>query len=434
MYFRDVLFWTFTVFFILIGIVSLLSLMGYIKGVDQAFRKWAVTGFVAAVSTAVIGLFRLLLVVNPSPDIALFVTLRSDETLTAALVSGTYEYTTPGKNGGSLEPHKGPVEVTLGDGGWQAKLPQEVLDKAVQLTFTDATGARWTVPSFWPNFISRNLSAPSLSTDGHSATGQSKLPWLPAWPAVVLAAETGAESRLPPVEVRKATPKFNNYAKSIGQKYGRAYYQWRVFVDEPRSVLDTIQEVEYVLHPTFPEPLQVSTNRDTAFELINEGWGQFTILITVHFTDGTQIKTSYDLDLQKAWPVNTPPSASKPADSQPSPSCSPASTKTLAEHDIWSLSPPFQGLHIYVEEIHQTRPSHLITISTTRKVKSADFDWHDLKPGLKETKTRLTNNTYREVSLKAVQAMTIDLPGKAPLRFFVNRPSEHKRIEVGICK
>ena len=32
---------------------------------------------------------------------------------------------------------------------------------------------------------------------------------------------------------------------------------WMIFVDEPLEVLNEIKSVEYVLHPTFPKPLQV---------------------------------------------------------------------------------------------------------------------------------------------------------------------------------
>ena len=125
----------------------------------------------------------------------------------------------------------------------------------------------------------------------------------------MLAAGPASESQQS-AQSRRAVPKFNNYARGAGEKYGRTYYQWRVFVDEPRPVLDTIQQVEYVLHPTFPDPFQMSKNREGAFELVSEGWGEFTILITVRYIDGTENKTSYYLDLRKTWPVdptsNTP--------------------------------------------------------------------------------------------------------------------------------
>ena len=292
--FRDVLFWTFITFFILIGIISLLALLGIFKRVDAGFRKWAVTGFVAAVTTAVVGLFRLIF----APEIALFVTLTTPTSMQPPmqLVSGLYEYDELAKDG-KVVTRNGPVAgIVFEQGGWQAKLPQQVLDKPVRLTFKDGAGSQWNVPPFYPSHIPREFT-----TTGSSPTSHSDHTWWPPWQVVALAAEPSLEIAASE-QAKKALPKFNNYAKSAGQKYARPYYRWRVFVDEPRSVLETIQQVEYVLHATFPEPFQVSKNRESGFELVNEGWGEFTILITIRYTDGTALKTSYYLDLQKSWP------------------------------------------------------------------------------------------------------------------------------------
>jgi hypothetical protein len=109
---------------------------------------------------------------------------------------------------------------------------------------------------------------------------------------------------------QQAATRFNNYARKIEDRYGKPYYEWRVFVDEPQKVLDSIEQVDYVLHPTFPEPFQTSRDRNKNFELRATGWGGFTIVITIHYVDGHVAKTSYFLDLQKSWPAVT--TASKP--------------------------------------------------------------------------------------------------------------------------
>src|SRR5262245_13507440 len=60
--FRVVLFWVFTSFFVLIGVSSLLVLLGYrARQVDPAFRKWALRTFIGSVTTAVASLFSLIL-------------------------------------------------------------------------------------------------------------------------------------------------------------------------------------------------------------------------------------------------------------------------------------------------------------------------------------------------------------------------------------
>jgi transcription initiation factor IIF auxiliary subunit len=126
---------------------------------------------------------------------------------------------------------------------------------------------------------------------------------------LVSAAEPGRE---PAAAQEQSAIKFNNYARRVGDRYERPYYEWRVFVDEQRPVLDTIAQVDYVLHPTFPEPFQTSTDRDKKFEISASGWGGFAILITVRYTNGKEAKTSYQLDLTKNWPVEAQPATVSP--------------------------------------------------------------------------------------------------------------------------
>jgi transcription initiation factor IIF auxiliary subunit len=95
---------------------------------------------------------------------------------------------------------------------------------------------------------------------------------------------------------------FNNYAKFIDKRGDRPYYRWKVFVDEPVPVLDQIEQVEYTLHSTFPQPHQVRDNRGDRFALETAGWGEFTMLIDVKFRDGRVEEVPYWLDLKKKWP------------------------------------------------------------------------------------------------------------------------------------
>lgn len=295
-----VLFWLFVGFFLIIGILSLLAVVGVLK-TDPRFRRWAVTGFIAAVTGAVIGLFNITF----SKQAALFVTLVPPQDVITApldLVVGQYKYDEPTTSG--VKTHSGRVEMTLGEGGWQAKLPQEVLDKPVELVFKDRDENWWGVRPFYPNHNRQVLvktQAPTPSPVGHLFEGT------PAGNAYANPPESAAAARRPqpsPLLIsKKEKPlKFDNYARSTGELHGRTYYQWRVFLDEPQSVLDTIADVQYLLHPTFPEPLQVRSDPNNKFALETSGWGEFTILITVRYKDGSEEKSSYDLDLSKSWP------------------------------------------------------------------------------------------------------------------------------------
>jgi hypothetical protein len=112
-----------------------------------------------------------------------------------------------------------------------------------------------------------------------------------------LEAVTGEPVKIAPV-------RFNNYAKSLAREGDSQYYQWRMFVDEPPERLSLIEEVEYLLHPTFPQPRQVRRNPGDGFALETAGWGEFTPLITVKYKDGRQQRVRYQLVLdpgKKPW-------------------------------------------------------------------------------------------------------------------------------------
>ena len=94
----------------------------------------------------------------------------------------------------------------------------------------------------------------------------------------------------------------NNYARKVGQRGDYDWYRWKVFVDEGENKLNEIREVEYLLHPTFPNPKRVIKNSESAFALESAGWGSFNMLVTVRYKDGRVEMTRYFLDLNKPWP------------------------------------------------------------------------------------------------------------------------------------
>jgi len=96
--------------------------------------------------------------------------------------------------------------------------------------------------------------------------------------------------------------RLNNFSKRLEKRERDWYYRWKVFVDEPVEELARIESVEYTLHPTFPQPHQVRNNRQEKFALETSGWGEFTMMATFHFTDGSKEKVPYWLDLSKGWP------------------------------------------------------------------------------------------------------------------------------------
>jgi len=95
------------------------------------------------------------------------------------------------------------------------------------------------------------------------------------------------------------TVNFDNYARQINSGGDTDQYQWRVFVKDTESVLDSIERVTYLLHPTFVNPLRVIKDRENKFELVSIGWGEFEIEITIKFKEGNETKQVYSVDLEK---------------------------------------------------------------------------------------------------------------------------------------
>lgn len=96
---------------------------------------------------------------------------------------------------------------------------------------------------------------------------------------------------------------FNNYSRFIGENHGKRTFAWCTFLDVGRAVLDTVETVEYILHPTFPDPVRRIDDREHCFALLSSGWGVFTIDIRVHFKDGRTERERYKLRLaEDDWP------------------------------------------------------------------------------------------------------------------------------------
>jgi transcription initiation factor IIF auxiliary subunit len=102
--------------------------------------------------------------------------------------------------------------------------------------------------------------------------------------------------------------KVNNYAEKIDTRNvkGREYnwYRWMIFIDEPDEVLNTIDSVDYLLHPTFPNPQVNVSDRSTKFAYETVGWGMFTVYVTVYFKSGEAEETRYTLNFTgKPYPI-----------------------------------------------------------------------------------------------------------------------------------
>ena len=61
--------------------------------------------------------------------------------------------------------------------------------------------------------------------------------------------------------------------------------------------LDRIDSVEYTLHPTFPKPVRVVTDRASRFRLESAGWGVFTVYAKANLKVGAETLLEHELEL-----------------------------------------------------------------------------------------------------------------------------------------
>ena len=75
--------------------------------------------------------------------------------------------------------------------------------------------------------------------------------------------------------------------------FGRPeWYDWSIYLEGDQDTLNSIQDVTYYLHPTFPNPIRTVSNPKDGFRLSTRGWGEFEIKIMIKFKNG-QTQTLY---------------------------------------------------------------------------------------------------------------------------------------------
>lgn len=80
---------------------------------------------------------------------------------------------------------------------------------------------------------------------------------------------------------------------------GERQWDWAVWIDGPKAELDQLASVEYILHPTFPNPHRSISNRRGKFRLEARGWGEFKLFINLHKKDGSVEKREHRLALRE---------------------------------------------------------------------------------------------------------------------------------------
>jgi transcription initiation factor IIF auxiliary subunit len=80
---------------------------------------------------------------------------------------------------------------------------------------------------------------------------------------------------------------------------GDEWWEWEAFIDDDGSgELKEVEFVEYVLHPTFPNPIRTITDKKSKFLLETSGWGTFNLKAFAYKKDGNKIKLEHEITLE----------------------------------------------------------------------------------------------------------------------------------------
>jgi transcription initiation factor IIF auxiliary subunit len=91
-------------------------------------------------------------------------------------------------------------------------------------------------------------------------------------------------------------------AGNTSRYLGDDRWSWTVFLKASPQVLNNIECVEYILHPTFPDPVQRVCklgDQNYPFALSASGWGTFRIRIRVFMQNGRDKDLTHNLTFRK---------------------------------------------------------------------------------------------------------------------------------------
>jgi len=87
---------------------------------------------------------------------------------------------------------------------------------------------------------------------------------------------------------------------------GQERWSWEAFLDDGGSGdLGNVDHVEYVLHPTFPDPVRTVKDPAGGFSLKTAGWGSFELKAFVYKTDGQKELLTHQVKLMAEPPAGT---------------------------------------------------------------------------------------------------------------------------------
>lgn len=74
------------------------------------------------------------------------------------------------------------------------------------------------------------------------------------------------------------------------------WWEWSAYLTG--KDLDKVEHVEYILHPTFKNPVRKVTDPSNGFRLDTAGWGTFKLKAIAHLTGGGQQLLTHEIRLE----------------------------------------------------------------------------------------------------------------------------------------
>jgi transcription initiation factor IIF auxiliary subunit len=98
-------------------------------------------------------------------------------------------------------------------------------------------------------------------------------------------------------------------------KYSSGRYSWTIYLTGSDATLNKVDYVQYTLHPSFPQPIQIVRTRGgrCAFPYSSNSWAEFEVKIKVVFKDGRTEELKYMLNLMKNANTGTACTSRPPA-------------------------------------------------------------------------------------------------------------------------
>ncbi|TGN20187.1 pYEATS domain-containing protein [Leptospira idonii] len=90
-----------------------------------------------------------------------------------------------------------------------------------------------------------------------------------------------------------------NSSVLLEKRDGQTYYNWTAFLEGSEIGLSKIQNVKYILHPSFARnEIVITEGKDFGFPMSAIGWGTFLLKAVVTYNDGTSETLSHQLVFQ----------------------------------------------------------------------------------------------------------------------------------------